>query len=345
MQKFAAFLKFTNKPSQQAKKSSASNFAICNNLRYFATNSGTRNVEKKFGSNYSILAHREKVKEIPCSLQPFSTYLKEILVPATYQITLPSQIYRPREYKDEYPTLFYLPGTAFIATEHVFSHMICSHLAEYSKCQVIKINSRLAPENPFPTGVNDAYAGIKFILTQLKKELEIDKDRIGLVGYSSGANFAPSICLKAKAEGLAFQRQVLISPMLDLSRSQQLHSDFEDKDETISDEFVKWFLSLYIPPNINPRNPLLSPFWHNATNLATLPPTDIFFAEFDRFRSDSEAFYRKLKLAGISVNKTIIVNQDHSFLWHNLEDIKFISRHIGSAFIEDLYKGALSYSV
>ena len=187
-------------------------------------------------------------------------------------VCIPIRIYRPKNISAPYPTLFYVPGTAFVAREIAFTGVICTHIAEQSNCQVIVINHRLAPEDQFPKGLDDAYNLLRFFVKAPKFLFKIDNTKMAIVGYSSGGNFAASMAMQGKEEGLLITRQILISPMLDLLRSlKDFKNDFEDKDTTITDEFVEWFLDLYLPEGINPQNPWLSPFWHKPKRLQGLP--------------------------------------------------------------------------
>ena len=243
------------------------------------------------------------------------------------------QIYRPKHIKPPYPTLFYVPGTAFVAREIAFTEMICTHLADNSKSQVIVINHCLAPEDKFPRGLDDTYNVLKFSIRELESSFHIDKSKIAIIGYSSGGNFAASMVIQSKEDGLPIARQILISPLVDLSRSlQDFKTNFENKDTAITETFVEWFLNLYLPEGVNLNNPWLSPFWNKPTSFQGLPPTDIIVAEYDRFRSDSQAYYEKLVEAGVDTYSSVVSGEDHSFLWHRLEVVEAIGNRIKIAF-------------
>ena len=60
------------------------------------------------------------------------------------------------------PALIFFPGGGFIASQDVH-HVPCSRIAEKARCRVILVNTRLAPENKFPAGLNDAFNAYKWI--------------------------------------------------------------------------------------------------------------------------------------------------------------------------------------
>ncbi len=286
--------------------------------------------EKRFnGFDRSVMAHRQKVLQAVPLEKPANVPCSEVLIPVQRNVRIPTQIYRPESLSSPYPTILYIPGTAFVAKEMAFTQVICTHLAIISRCQVILINHRLAPEDQFPSGLDDAYNMAAFILKVGNQLLGVDKNKVVIMGYSSGGNFAASIAMQGKAQGLPVSRQILISPMMDLSRTLKTFKVFEDQDTTITEEFVEWFLNLYLPDDVKPRNPWLSPLWQQPERLRGLPPTDIIFAEYDRFRSDAEAYYDKLsKIAGNEVNRLMIEKENHSFLWYKLELVKMLGMRV-----------------
>lgn len=237
-------------------------------------------------------------------------------------------IYRPKtennatSVTDLYPTIFFLPGTAFVARETSFTDVICSYISSYSKSQVICIQHGLAPEFKFPRAHTDAYRIFKETM-MLWAQHNIDKSRIAIMGYSSGGNFAALLAMAASKEGIKFTRQILISPCLDLSRSIPDFKDSEKQDSAITEGFVTWFLNHYISPDVNRRNPEVSPLWASTEDLQALPATDIIVADHDRFRGDSEVFATKLSSTGVTTGKYQMPG-DHSFLWFNMEISKFI---------------------
>ncbi len=280
----------------------------------------------------SIIEHRERLTAAKPLLNSANVPFIDMLIPLDNNVKIPIRMYIPRNQNGALPTLFYIPGTAFIASEIKFTRVICSHIAERAHCQVIVINHRLAPENQFPQGYLEAYNVFKFFIKEAPEKFLIDKNRIAIAGYSSGGNFAALMTMQAKNEGISIARQILISPIVDLSRSLTGYKEYEKQDQAISEEFVNFFLNLYIPEEMNPKDPHISPFWEKPQALKGLPKTDIVLAKYDRFRSDAENYYTKLKLAGVDVEKFVAHAEDHSYLWYKLEVIEKIAERLDTAF-------------
>lgn len=289
-----------------------------------------------------ILTHRQKLAMARPKFEPATDVtVEDILVQVQEDKKLPIKRYIPintdednRENKNiNYPTVFYIPGTAFVAIEIPFTHVIASQICSKAKCQVIVINHRLAPEAQFPAGFLDVYSIYKYFV-KMAGSHSVDVNRLAVMGYSSGGNFAALLALAAKRDSLPLARQILISPIVDLSRSLDKFKEFEAKDSVISEEFVSWFLDLYIPEKYKTqlRNPKMSPFWNKDKEFEGLPPTDIVWGEYDRFRSDAEYYYLKLQAAGIHVERKLETGENHSYLWYKLEIIEQVATRLKEAF-------------
>lgn len=277
----------------------------------------------------SIIEHRARVAAAIPMANAADVPFMDVIVPIQDAIKIPVRIYQPAfPKKGPYPTLFYIPGTAFVAHESKFTRVVCSHICQRAQCQVIVINHRLAPESQFPGGLFDAYQVMEFFVKKPPYSQLIDHSKIAIGGYSSGGTIAASMAIKAVKQGLPVAVQILFSPFVDLSRSLNTHKIFEEQDCDISESFVNWMLDLYIPENANPKNPLMSPFWSKAKDVQGLPPTAIILAEYDRFRSDAEAYYQKMDEAGVYTKRLLLEGENHSYLWHKLEIVEKVADDI-----------------
>lgn len=284
-----------------------------------------------------IQEHRERVAKAQSTLTPAKVPYIDLIVPlSTENVRIPVRIYLPKQkITGLIPTLFYFPGTGFIANERVFTQVVCSHLCQKAQCQIIEIRNRLAPENPFPIGFQDAYEVFTYFATQFHQYYHIDRERIAIAGYSSGGNFAALVAIKAAQEAIFIRRQILISPMVDLSRSLKTFIGDQEKDTVISESFMRWIIELYAPESVNLKDPAISPFWQSKSVLQKLPPTDIVVGEWDRTRSDAELYYDKLKNSHVRCEKFLAPKQDHSYLWYNPDITEKISERVLFAFKSD----------
>lgn len=285
---------------------------------------------KQDGFAKSLEQHREKLLSLMPTVKPASISYKNYFFPTPQGKQISISAYQPSYTKNDLPTIFYIPGTAFIANAPAYTHLISSHIAEKSRCQVIAIDFPLAPEYQFPSNIYAGYSVIKFLLNSPVTWTKINLAKVGLLGYSSGGNFATSIGILAKKEGLPITKLVLISPWLDLSCSRKgFEEEYENKDTTLPNPFLDWALNFYVPKEVKRDDPLLSPFWQNEKELKDLPETEIIVGEYDRFRGDTEKFYRKLLRANVAVNKLVVQGGDHSLWWQQIHIVQTIARRMG----------------
>jgi acetyl esterase/lipase len=270
-----------------------------------------------------IKKHRQKIAELTGTMgnsaNVESLHLEITLTDGTH---LPIVIYRPdTNWQGPYPTIFHIPGSGFNTLNPYFAHVTCSQLAEKSRCQVIVINHRLAPEYPFPYGQHDA-SEVFCTLMKSAVKLRIEGGKVALSGYSSGGLFAASIANQAKKKGLDIRHVFLISPLVDLSGTiRQL--DKANQDTGVKQSFVTSMKEYYLYLVKNLKDPKLSPFLQETS--INHPPTDIVCGENDRFLSDSVSYNHKLSENKIHVLLKLFPNEGHGAFWYNLDVIRFIA--------------------
>ena len=96
------------------------------------------------------------------------------------------------------------------------SDWLCSHVSAATGAVVVSVDYRLAPLNPLPAAVEDAYAA----LSCAADELAADGRRIGVMGDSAGGNLAAVVALMARdRSGPQMSDQALIYPNTDRTLS------------------------------------------------------------------------------------------------------------------------------
>lgn len=125
------------------------------------------------------------------------------------------RIYRPRCVRGPLPAILSLHGGGYVVGSPDVDHAWNLMLSRELPALVVSVDYRLAPEHPFPAGLEDCYA----VLCRLAKdatELGIRADRIAVGGDSAGAGLAAGLALLARDRGgpdICFQ--LLMSPELD----------------------------------------------------------------------------------------------------------------------------------
>jgi acetyl esterase len=192
---------------------------------------------------------------------------------------------------------------------------VCANMANETNSLVISIDYRLAPENPYPAGVEDCYYATKEIFSNLNKLKFKEKD-ITLIGDSAGGNLAAVVSLMARDHGdFLPRRQILIYPATyyDHSENSPYPSIRENgKNYFLTSRRIQDYMDLYAP-NIEDRlSPYVSPIL--SKDLSNQPKTLIITAKYDPLRDEGEAYGNKLKKFGNQVKIFRINNAIHGFI-------------------------------
>ncbi len=103
------------------------------------------------------------------------------------------RVYRPQS-DGALPGLVWLHGGGWVVGSLDSHDPVCRYLASRTPCVVVAVDYRLAPEHPFPAGLEDAWAATEWTSAQAV-ELGIDPARVAVGGDSAGGNLAAVVAL------------------------------------------------------------------------------------------------------------------------------------------------------
>ncbi|MFD6895618.1 alpha/beta hydrolase [Rhodococcus sp. NPDC060086] len=128
---------------------------------------------------------------------------------------VPVRWYRPRDATGPLPAIVYFHGGAYIMGGLDENDDRLDRLAADIGCAVVSVDYRLAPENPYPAGLDDAEMVWQHILGNADA-LGVDPSRLVIGGASAGAGLATALCIRLVRVGLPQPAlQLLVYPMLD----------------------------------------------------------------------------------------------------------------------------------
>lgn len=209
------------------------------------------------------------------------------------------------------PALVYFHGGGWVLGDLDGVDWICRSLAVATECVVFSVDYRLAPENKFPTPVEDCYQVTKWLVENASAK-GVDPNRVAVGGDSAGGNLATVVCLMARDRGgppLIYQ--LLIYPITNHAFNTQSYKECAN-GYYLTTEDMKWFWSHYLREQTHGGNPYASPF--EAKNLSGIPPALIITAGFDPLRDEGEAYAARLQGAGVSTRLIRYDSMVHGFL-------------------------------
>jgi acetyl esterase/lipase len=178
---------------------------------------------------------------------------------------------------------------------------------------VVSVDYRLAPENPFPAGIDDSWAALRWV-GENAAELGGDPNRIAVAGDSAGGNISAIMAQLSRDNGgpaLAFQLLWYPSTIGDLS----LPSFTENATAPILDrDVIEAFLTWYVPDlDISDHTTLPTTLAPGNADLSGLPPAFIGTAEHDPLRDDGARYAELLNAAGVPAEVCNEPNMVHGY--------------------------------
>lgn len=219
------------------------------------------------------------------------------------------RLYRPRAgYRG---TLVFAHGGGWVAGDLDNNDALCRALAAATGAQVLSVDYRLAPEHPFPAGLDDLDRALRFAASGAGGL--VDPTLLGVAGHSAGGNLAAALAVRSR-EGRApgIRVQVLLCPVLDapdLDRpSYRAHTD----NLPLTARGMQWYWRLYLGNATGPVPVEAAPL--RAPELAGSAPAVIVAAGVDPLSDEAEEYAGRLAASGTPVEFVRREGVPHLFL-------------------------------
>ena len=210
------------------------------------------------------------------------------------------------------PLTVYLHGGGFVIGDLDTHDEPCRILCRHSRSHVLAVDYRLAPEHPFPTGLEDAAAALRWTQAHAA-ELGADPARVAIGGDSAGGNLATVVSREAARAGTPPAAQLLIYPATEDMESPRVSKTLFDRGWFLSQADRAAFTRHYLDgTGADGRDPRISPLF--ADDLHGLAPALVVTAGFDILRDEGEAYAAALRAAGNTVRTMRIDAHGHGFL-------------------------------
>jgi monoterpene epsilon-lactone hydrolase len=207
---------------------------------------------------------------------------------------------------DPETVVYYLHGGGYTIGSITSHRLLISRISRATGARALAVNYRLAPENPYPAGLEDALAGYRWLIAT-----GIEPSRITIGGDSAGGGLTLATLLALRDAGDPLPAAaILISPWTDLTSSGESIESRAELDPMIDPSQAHRAVEAYIGSR-DASDPLVSPVF---ADLSRLPPMLIQVGDHEVLLDDSTRLEANARAAG--VDATLEVWDEMFHVWH-----------------------------
>jgi acetyl esterase/lipase len=211
----------------------------------------------------------------------------------------------PKDLSGTAPALIDYHGGGFFLTYAGLHLSAAERYAVEGRCRVFFPDYRLSIGHPFPAPFDDCYATLSWVHANAA-ELEVDSQRVALIGDSAGGALAAGIAQKALDRGEnPICAQILIYPATDHETQSESARAFTDTPfwKTASNRNM-WKVYLRGSEHAKSGGSAPAPAYAaplHRESFAGLPPAWVEVAEFDPLRDEGRSYAEALEAANVPV--------------------------------------------
>lgn len=173
-------------------------------------------------------------------------------------------------------------------------------------CDVLTIDYRVAPENPFPAALEDAQASYEWLIAK-----GFAPEQIFVCGDSAGGGLAMALCHKCKAQGKKLPGGIVaMSPWTDMTAGGPSYVDNYEIDPLFGNTKESLIYCTDYRQDHDPTDPYLSPLFGDFTGF---PPMLIQVGTYEMLLSDSQQVAQKARRQGVKVRLSEYEGMFHVF--------------------------------
>lgn len=224
---------------------------------------------------------------------------------------IPIRLYRPPTMSAQAPAVLYLHGGGWAVGDLDFADAHIRRVASGTGALVASVDYRLAPDYPYPAGMDDCWAALLWFAAAAD-ELGADRNRLALCGDSAGATNAAALCVVARDyAGPAIAAQCLWYPGF-LIRPEVPSMADSWREITLPADAVRAYRRLYAGLLPEPLPATLAAT--QAADLGRMPPTVIAVAGLDPLCDESFVYAERLRESGCAVELQVFESLPHGFV-------------------------------
>ena len=242
---------------------------------------------------------------------------RDLTVPAR-RGAVAARLYVPRNVDATSPGLLYLHGGGFVIGSPDTHDRLTRELAEGIGARVLSLHYALAPEHPYPAGLDDCVDTAQWLACDGPR-LGIDPARLLIGGDSAGANLSAATLLRLRDERapVTFRAALLIYGRFSGDDTASITA-WGERDLVLSKLVMEWFERQYVGENPKHNDPYFAPL---VGDLRGFPPSILLAGTLDPLLDDSRLFAEALEKAGVQAELHVYDDGLHAFMQFSVLDM------------------------
>lgn len=273
-------------------------------------------------AKFSLYGNRVRLDKISHDITTTAIIEDEDLVKINDDHFIDVYTFTPENYKQGRPVLIYLHGGGYMTGDVAEFRMAMRFVCEQSGCKVIFPEYRLAPENPYPAGIEDCHAIVEWVYEH-GDELGIDPNKIMVGGDSAGGGLTNScLLLDRELHHIHYAYEYYAVFDSNFEKYEAIYSDdlfpvIEEHRVYAQNRIDRIRFSgstgdLYLQGKISKDEPVVSIL--SCHDISWLPDMTVVCGEYDYLRLSSDAFVKRATEEGIHVRSLRYLGCDHGFM-------------------------------
>jgi acetyl esterase len=223
--------------------------------------------------------------------------------------------------------IVYFHGGAWCIGSVGLMDNVARELTHASGALVVSVEYRLAPEHPYPAGLDDCETVTRWAVANAAA-LGAPTGRVVVAGESAGGNLAAAVSLRLRGvRGVPLAGQVLLYPVL-ASDTPALDSRREFDGIVLTRAGMGNAWDMYCGGQDLAQDPFAAPL--HASTLVGLPPALVVLGGCDLLRDEGRRYAERLRDEGVPVEDVCLAGQPHGFLNFDLPAAAEAWAHVGT---------------
>ena len=244
---------------------------------------------------------------------------------------VPVRFYRPGKKYGHVPTMLWIHGGGYMLGDIDQEDQMCKQFSLAGKCNIVSVDYRLAPENPYPAPLEDCYAALKWLYAHAN-ELGVDRTHIGIGGASAGGGLAAGLAILARDRAeIPVIFQLLVYPMINDCTIQPASEKYPDAlFWTRESNLMGW--RAYLGGEPGAKGVSCYAAASRIADMEGLPPAYITVGDIDLFAREDIDYAGRLIAAGVPTELHVYPGGCHAF------DMLIPAADISKRFTADIHR-------